>query len=261
MAERDSTGQRTEQPTRRRLEEARRKGIVARSADLTAAVLALAGLAMLAAAAPGLLGGLQRMTTELLAGAGSGRAGLGEALWRAVAPVAGTLGLMCAGLAAVAIGVNVLQVGFLVTAEPLGLDLGRLWPGGRGGGAWLRRSAVRLAMTLAKIAAVGAVVFMTVRAALPRIVAAARLQAGPIAAEAGGLVMAIGVRVGLVLLALAGVDWLYQRFQHRQDLMMTRREVEDELRQDQGSSAARARRGAPRAGGAPVAVDEGEHNG
>ena len=134
MRERDTTGQRTEPPTRRRLEEARRKGRVARSADLSAAVLTLGGIALLAAMAPSLLGELKQMMAELLASAGDAGSDVGRGLWHAAAPAVGTLGLMFTALAAMAIGINVLQVGFRLTSEPIKPDLGRLWPGRRGSG-------------------------------------------------------------------------------------------------------------------------------
>jgi len=259
MAEPDRTGERTEQPTRRRLDEARRKGMVPRSADLTAAVLALGAMALLAVAAPTLLAELQRMTAELLGRAGHVGTGAPQSLWRAAAPAVGTLGLVCAALAVLAVGVNVLQVGFLATGEPLKWNLGRLWPGGRRGGVFSGRSAMRLVMTLAKSAGVALAAVLTIRPAMPRIVAATGLSGAGIAAEAGRLVALLGVRIGLVLLALAGLDWLYQRARHRRDLMMTRRELQDELKHTQGGLASRRRREDMRIGAAGPAGEDRSH--
>jgi flagellar biosynthetic protein FlhB len=45
-----------------------------------------------------------------------------------------------------------------------------------------------------------------------------------------------------VLLAIALVDWLYQRWQHREDLKMTRREWLDDLRRSEGDPRNKARR-------------------
>ena len=94
---------------------------------------------------------------------------------------------------------------------------------------------------LAKIAGVAGVAFLTIRAELPRIVASAKLPVGELASQGGGAVVSLALRVGLVLLALAGADWLYQRWQHRQDLMMTRRELADEVKQTQGDAEVRRR--------------------
>lgn len=261
MRERDTTGQRTEQPTRRRLEEARAKGIVARSADLTAAALTLGGIALLAWVAPTLLAELKQMLAELLASAGAAESDMGKGLWHAVAPVVGTLGLMFVALAAMAVGVNVLQVGIRVTSEPIKPDLGRLCPGRRGAGVLSKRSAMRLLMVLAKVAAVVAVAVLTIRSGMPEIVAAARQSGGCIAAEAGRLVTLLAVRAGLALLALGAVDWLYQRARHRHDLMMTRRELQDELKQTQAPAGGRRRRERLRAATPAGLTERGDGNG
>jgi len=122
-------------------------------------------------------------------------------------------------------------------------------------------SAMRLAMTLAKVAAVAGVALVTIRSAMPRIVAATGLSGAGIAAEAGRLVTLLGVRIALALLALAAVDWLYQRSRHRRDLMMTRRELEDELKQTQGGVATRRRHEDLRIGGTTGRAGRGESNG
>lgn len=249
---------RTVQPTQRRLDEARRDGTVARSADLTAAAGALGALGVLVVAGPVLLDELTQMTGGMLGSAGAEQGEWAGGLWQATAGVVYALGLMFAALAALAFAANVLQVGFVVSARPMRLDFGRLWSAGR---LASKRSAMRLVMTLAKIAAAGAVAYMTIRAEMANVVAATTGPLGNLAGRAGYLAMTLGLRVGLVLLALAGVDWLYQRWQHRRDLMMTRRELEDELKQTRGGGADARRRRNRRGGRADRAATAGPGKG
>ena len=79
------------------------------------------------------------------------------------------------------------------------------------------------------------------------------------------MVVTLGLRVGVVLLVLAAGDWLYQRWQHRRDLMMTRRELEDELKQTQGPGAEVRRTGGGTGGTVTEAVSgaagKGENDG
>jgi flagellar biosynthesis protein FlhB len=56
------------------------------------------------------------------------------------------------------------------------------------------------------------------------------------------LAFAIGIRVSIVLLMLGVADYAYQRFRHERELRMSRREVKDELRRQEGDSSARNRR-------------------
>ena len=64
----DESGERTEQPTPLRLAEARRRGLVPRSGELSSAVVVLGAVSVFALFGPRLLGGLAQMTAALLDG-------------------------------------------------------------------------------------------------------------------------------------------------------------------------------------------------
>jgi flagellar biosynthesis protein FlhB len=245
VAEHDDTSQRTEQPTPLRLAEARRRGQVARSRDLSAVLVLLGGLMLVGAAGPRLLAGLAEMTHRLLDGAEASAgdpASVSDGLWGSVAPVLTTVGLVCGGVVAVAVAASLLQVGPLVAVERIRPDFSRLSPAE----GWRRllslRSWVRAGLGVVRIGAVTAVAWVTVAGRLREIVAAPRLPAGRLAAEAGKLAWGLGLRIGAVMLALAGVDYLYQRWQHRQDLKITRRDLREDLRQAEGDPHVRRRR-------------------
>ena len=70
MPRRDPIGERTELPTPLRLREARRRGHVARSGDLSAALLAIGSLGVLAIVAPWALRALTDLVAAALAGPG-----------------------------------------------------------------------------------------------------------------------------------------------------------------------------------------------
>jgi flagellar biosynthetic protein FlhB len=63
-----------------------------------------------------------------------------------------------------------------------------------------------------------------------------------IAGAGGAIVYAVAVRVALVLVVLAAVDFVYQWFRHERELRMTRREVKDEMRRQEGDPQTRQRR-------------------
>jgi len=245
VAERDDISQRTEQPTSLRLAEARRRGQVARSRDLTAVLVLIGGLVLVGIAGPRLLVGLAEMTAALLDGGEALAAdptAVGDLLWSWAAPVLQTLGLVCGAVVVVAITANLLQVGPLMAAERIRPDFSRLSPAE----GWRRllslRSWVRAALGLVRIAAVTVVAWITIAGRLREIVSAPRLPAGRLAAEAGKLAWSVGLRVAAVMLALAGVDYLYQRWQHRQDLKMTRHDLAEDLRHMEGDPHVRRRR-------------------
>jgi flagellar biosynthesis protein FlhB len=234
---------RTEQPTPRRLREARRKGQVARSRDLTAAVSLWFVLAAVCFVAVPLIGTVEAATRDLLARAGTvGELGAAGPLagWmrlalRLAAPI-----LLAAALGALACGI--VQVGGLFTFEPVRPKLERLDPsagvrrilGGRG---WFE--ALK---SLLKFLIVTGAAAVASRGALTEIVRAARTDGASLAGAVGGALLHLALVAGGLLLLLGALDAAYQRWRQRRDLRMTREEVRRELREEEGDPQLKADR-------------------
>ena len=245
MAEKEQTGERTEKATPRRLERAREAGHVPRSGELSAVVVLLASCVLLAALGPALMRQLTRMTAAMLrdAGdvsfqAGSLRAGaLGEA-----APAAITACAILVGLCAAALLAGVAQVGLRAVSDRCRIDLGRLSVVDGLKRMFSRRGCIRAAMSVCKLLAVAAIGLTAIRSLVPRIAAVAATSPKEMAGAAGTMLGAVAVKVAVALLVLATIDYLYQRWEHRQDLKMTRQEHKDEMKESEGDVATRARR-------------------
>ena len=222
----------TETPTPYRRREARRAGNVARSADLVAAVLALSSVMLLGQYGPRVMEAMKLIVAESLGREAVGSGRIAYLLGTALAP-------LLAGLTIVAVAANVLQTGFLFIApkrkdalDPVrGFE--RIFSG---------RSSALLAINTLKIVLVAVVAFAVTRGRMDDIVGLQGRSIGEGAAAAGSIVYAIAVRVALVLLLLAIVDFVYQWFRHERELRMTRREVKDELRRLEGDPHTRRRR-------------------
>ena len=242
MRLREEQGERIYLPTPLRLREARQRGQVARSADLASIVTVLGGLAALALLGQRMLNALTRMTAGMLSGAGDDRSGLGTDLFVYLGPVLVMLAGLWLIVVAMAVFGNVIQVGVGLTGQPLHPNAERISPG-----AGLRRLAsartvVRGAMAVLKIAAVGCAAVMTIRGAMPRLAAAAQFGPAQLCAVAGDIVWAFAVRAGVALLGLAILDYLYQRWQYRQDLKMTRPEFMEDVKRMEVDPLTRKRR-------------------
>lgn len=239
---RDETGERTERPTPLRLKEARRRGHVARSADVVSAAGALAALGMLALTGGAMLTGLTRMTTTLLSAPAGDLDALPGLLWPDLAWVLARAGGLVLAVLAVVVLANLVQVGLLATGKTFEPDFRRLSVADGLRRVLSGRSLVRALLAAAKLAGVAAVVFWTVRPLLARIAAAGRLPVGALVGEASALAMRVGLRTAGVLGALAALDWLYQRRRHLRELRMTRREVQEDLKRMEGDPLVRRRR-------------------
>jgi flagellar biosynthesis protein FlhB len=242
----DQTGERTERATPLRLEEARKRGQVPRSGDLTSAAAGLGALILLALAGPGLLRDMTAMTASLLDGRGRALAPARDEIARAVGQAAGGAiarsGAIMAAIAAIIAVAAFAQVGPLWAAEQIAPD----WDRVSMSAGWRRlissRTLVRALFALAKVAAAGTVAWWSGQRMIGRIIAAPRLDSLSLAGEAASLAAAVMLRVGLCLLALGAAEHLYQRFQHGRDLRMTRREWLDDMRRAEGDPATRRRR-------------------
>ena len=240
----DTAQERTEQPTQRRLDEARERGELPRSVDLnTAAVVLVAGASLnllgseLGARLCGLMqSGLalsrEQMLDEALLlptlAATAGRALL------ACAPVLG-LTLLAALLAPLVLG------GWNLSFQSLVPNFGRLSPIGGLQRMFSLRGAVELAKAFAKFVLVAsvAVLFLWHKSSeilllgtqpLPvAIVHATRLAGAALLLLAGSLA------------AIAAVDVPWQLWQYRQRLRMTRQEVREEMKEHEGSPEIKGR--------------------
>jgi len=238
-------GEKTEAPTPRRLAEAREKGQVARSADLSAAVGLLVGLLLLNWQSPALLRGFGELIQEAFAfeHAPTAPAQVLDETWRMMLRHGTALLLpFVLVLTVAAIAVNFVQVGFLFTAFPLVPSLDKISPLKGLARLFSKRTLLRLALSLTKVAVITVVAYLTIRARLAELLSLSALPFPQAVGHAGRLVFALGLRLSVVLVVLALLDYGLQRYQLWQDLRMTREELREELKRMEGDPLMRQRR-------------------
>jgi flagellar biosynthetic protein FlhB len=242
----EELGERTEQPTGRRLHEARNRGQVAKSQDLASAIDLIGGvllLVTLGGSAMGALAILMRHTLEgSLPGSPFDASGIrGTILWASThaARVAGpALGVMfaCSMLA------QIVQIGWHVTTDPLKPKIERLNPAKGVKKLFNLRNLVKTLINSVKLAVIAVVATMVIRKFLPGIVALPLLEMGPAMMRMVQMAAELAIWLLAILLFLGLADFLYQRWQHTQDLRMTKQEVKEERRSMEGDPEIKARR-------------------
>jgi flagellar biosynthetic protein FlhB len=239
------TADKTEAPTPRRLQEAKEKGQVARSVDLTAALGLLAGLFLLNGYGATIMQGfavLMQRSFALDNISPSGDEAVAFAWQLALQHCALVLVPFLLVVVIVAIVVNLAQVGFVFTAQPLAPSLDKISPIKGFTRLFSKRTAVRFLMSMAKIIIIGVVAFYTIREFIPRLVAMPTLSFTEVIAFGSHLVFLLGLRLAAVLVILALFDYAFQRRQHVQDLRMSKQEVKEELKRMEGDPLMRQRR-------------------
>jgi flagellar biosynthetic protein FlhB len=240
----ESFQERTERATPKRREEARRRGQVARSQELVSIFALAAGLVALNALGPSMV---ERL------------AGLSRLLFRdplAVPVTVGTLPGVARGLmaqvgvtllpftlvvGAVGIAASVAQTGFLVSTESVAPKWERLNPITRIKGYLSLRGGVEAAKAVLKVAIVTAVAYAAVRGEMDRLFG---FFWGTTAASYGAawaIAFRIGMKILALLFALAVFDAAYQRWQFERDIRMSRDELKEEHRQQEGDPMVKAR--------------------
>jgi flagellar biosynthesis protein FlhB len=229
-----AASERTEKATPRKRADARKKGRVARSAELNGATSLMAGLLALGSFGPGIAQRCEQAMRAAFSAIGDPRGrslhgvagSVGADVLLAVAPVA--LACMCAGLIA-----NVAQVGFKPSPGALKPDPSRINPLRGAKNLFGVGALVEAVKAIGKVLAVGAVVFVVLRGRMDGI--AGLVGSGPseIGAELATDAMAILRYGGLGWLLIAIGDYAWQRRRFEKSLRMDRQEVKQEAKEHQ----------------------------
>jgi flagellar biosynthetic protein FlhB len=242
----ESTGDKTEAPTPRRRQEAREQGNIARSPDLTAAVLLIGTMMLLHYTGGPLVSALRSIVSDSLSSASLADPTLASPLklfLKFITVAALAIAPLLLGMMALATAANVMQVGFTLNSKKLEPNfealnplrgIGKLFKSGSG--------AVTLVMGLLKMALVGSAAYSAVHGRLHEIVSAQTLGHGAIFVLAAGMVYSISLRIGFILLLLAVIDYAYQRVRIERELRMTKQEVKEEMRRMDGDPLIKQRR-------------------
>jgi flagellar biosynthesis protein FlhB len=235
--EAESGGERTEEPSQRRLEEARKRGQVPRSRELTNFATMIGGSAALVASGGALAVRMSQMVRsglsidpQSLVDPSSMLSSLSSACISALAvllPIFGTvIGLVL--LASVAMG------GWNFSMEALVPDFTRLSPLAGVKRLFGLRGATELGKALLKCAVVGGVCAGVVSWTFRDVLALAHMEPRTAIGRGAGLMSWSFVWLCASLVLIAIVDVPLQLFQFKQGLRMTRQELRDEAKESDG---------------------------
>lgn len=237
MAGNESGQQKTEQPTPRRLQEARKKGQVAKSQDLTGAISLLVVLLILVVNRDWFILSLERIFTTYLHSFAAYEVTAQTVpyfvlqsllmLFQILAPISLVVLL-------VVILVNLAQVGFLFAPTVLVPKMERLSVTGGFKRIFSTRGLVEFLKAFVKIFVVGALCFWIIHSRIPELLILSMTTPGRGLYIVSDLMLVVLAAAAGVYLFLALLDLVYQRHAHHKQMMMTKQEVKDEYRQTEG---------------------------
>ena len=230
--------ERTEKPTPKRREDARRKGQIARRPELSAAAGFFAALVMLRVTSDDLLGRASHLFTStashVIAAESLTISSVHSMLMEASSDLAAlSLPVIAAALAA-GLAANFAQGGLTFTPQAFKPRFERFNPAANFKRAFGGNSTIEFLKGIFKLGGLIAVcygVFARAIADAPTLVGA---PAPHTFIAVGTLAYQLGLRAGGVLLLLAAADYGYGWYKHEKSLKMTKQEVKDEFRQQEG---------------------------
>jgi flagellar biosynthetic protein FlhB len=236
MAE-NSAQEKTEAATPRRLEEARKKGQVARSRELntltsllgSALGLMMFGPSILDALKQLLIGGLGFEYSSLMA-----QGSLGFLLGNAASSMLIALLPLLLLLTVLALLSPVALGGWAFSGELLLPKFERIDPLKGLGRIFSHHGLVELCKALGKFFLVGGVILFTLMLVLDEIALLPGYDLGFAIGEAGSLMLWCFLIFSTTLLLVVALDVPYQLWSQRQQLMMTKQEIRDESKESEG---------------------------
>jgi len=244
MSDEPEKHEKTEDPTQKRIDDAQKRGDVAKSQEVSSWFVMAGSTIMMAFLANGMATNLTGSLTGYFQNAHAVQIGgsMMSVLWRETGlMIFAAIGLPMCFLALTAIAGNLVQHKAGWTAEPMKPKLSKISPAKGFKRLFSRESLMNFAKGLGKLTIVAVVmtfvlwperdrldtlVMLDMRLLLPTIQEhALKLMGGVLA----------------VLTVIAGLDWMYQRQRWFEKQKMTLREVKDEFKQTEGDPTVRAK--------------------
>jgi flagellar biosynthetic protein FlhB len=223
---------------------------VAHSQDLASAVLLVGSLGVLLVSGASLVEFLAGFLKSGLSG-GAWKSWLGPhqgaqpmlTQWNALLPaLAQLLVPILAATLVVALTAHLLQTGFLFRPQRIAPDFSRTSPLAGLGRLFTMDSFGRLAFGLLKLGIIGGIAFGGLWGRRDELIALAALGPGQIATQAWEICWESVAQIAVALVALAVVDYLWQRWKLVRQLRMTPQDLREEARELDGNPQTRTRR-------------------
>ncbi|BCJ85277.1 flagellar biosynthesis protein FlhB [Effusibacillus dendaii] len=231
-------GEKTEKPTPKRLQDARKKGQIPRSPELSSAVILLSAILLLKMMSGFYITNLtdftkNSLTTDLMMWLTEGNThrlflNLMLVTAKLVLPILAVV--LIVGFLAV-----YLQVGGIFTIEPITPKFEKINPIAGFKRIFSVRTLAELAKSLMKVVLIGYVVYDTVTQQIRSFSNLTRLEPGGILAAIGDTTYTIIWKCALLMLVLAVFDYFFQRYDHERSLRMSKEDIKEEFKKSEGN--------------------------
>ena len=242
MADQDM--EKTEQASPKRQEESREKGQVAKSPEVSSVAVLMAGTAAMYYLLPNVYANLLDITSNVLGSSGTIEltadnfypywSGILRKVFFTMLPFLVLVAL--AGLVS-----NILQIGFVFSPKALGVKFERINPAEGIKKILSLRSIMELFKSVIKITIVGYTSYCLIKSEFHNFPLLLDADVNYIFTYMGHLTLKLVIWTGLVICILAAIDLGYQKWQFAKNLRMTRQELKEEYKEQEGDPQIKSR--------------------
>lgn len=240
FAKEGQDGEKTEEPTAKKLEDARKKGQVMRSTEVVTAATLLVFFLMLKVFVGFIgnrfissfhktLGSIGDYTSEPF-NTNMARTIIRSSLWDIVVAA---FPMMIAGFVVTIVSI-LFQVKWKVTTEPLKPKFDKFNPVSGMKRLFSKDKIMDLLKSTAKVIILAYVVYSYLKDQWPLIFKMYSYTLPQAIAVIGDTVISVGIRISLFFAAIAVFDLFYKKWKFHQDMMMSKQEVKDEYKNSEG---------------------------
>jgi flagellar biosynthetic protein FlhB len=240
----DDAEDKTEEPTDRKLSNARDEGQVMSSQEVKTWASLIGGLILVGMMAPGMARDIKALMMPFIEhphtismDGGSLRAVAIEVAIRVMLALA----MPVAVILALGLGATFLQQGFLFVPKRIKPDFDKINPLKGLKRMFSLRQLVEFAKSLVKLAVVGGVVGWMIWGRMTEFANLPSLDLMALMDYLHHRVVALVVAIMLMVTAVSALDWFYQRWDFSEKMRMTKQEVKDEHKQTEGDPMIKSR--------------------
>jgi len=232
----------TEKPTPRHRKQARDRGQVTRSRELSGALSMAAVAAVLWFMGRGAVPSWTTFFRNVLDSANTDAITANGPLlfWTSVQAIRWVFPIVAAALA-VALFTSLAQGGFVFAPDALTPKFERMSPAGKLKQMVSLAALSNILKSLVPFAGIAWVGYASIRSHWALILASSSVDARNFANLASSILVGIIWKSGLILLAWAGVDYAFLWWKNEGDLKMSRQDIKEEMKQSEGNPANKAR--------------------
>src|SRR3972149_5786076 len=242
MADQDM--EKTEQATPKRQAESREKGQVAKSPELSSVAVLMAGTAAMYYLLPGVYTNLLDITSNGLGSSGTIELTADNfyPFWSGILrKVFFTMLPFLVLVALAGIVSNILQTGFVFSPKALGVKFERINPAEGIKKILSLRSIMELFKSVIKITIVGYTSYRLIKSEFHNFPLLLDADVNYIFSYMGHLTLKLVIWTGIVICILAAIDLGYQKWQFAKNLRMTRQELKEEYKEQEGDPQIKSR--------------------